>query len=84
MKELYIIINEKIYENSNYYFCENKDIQSIINYLSSKYKLIVISRFSAFIKPFRLNKVFKILNLRLIKFLNFFLFLLSYSKKKKY
>ena len=83
MKEFYIIVNDKIYEKDNYYFCENKDIQSIINYLSFKYNLTVISRFSAFIKPFRLNKVLKILNLRLIKFLNFFLFLLSYSRKKK-
>jgi glycosyltransferase involved in cell wall biosynthesis len=83
MKELYIIVNDKIYEKDNCYFCENKDIQSIINYLSFKYNLTVISRFSAFIKPFRLNKVLKILNLRLIKFLNFFLFLLSYSRKKK-
>ena len=73
MKELYIIVNEKIYEKNNFYFCENKDIQSIINYLSLKYNLIVISRFSTFIKPFRLNKVLKILNLRLINFLNFFL-----------
>ena len=83
MKELYIIVNEKIYKKNNFYFCENKDIQSIINYLSFKYNLIAISRFSAFIKPFRLNKNLKILNLKLINFLNFFLFLLSYSRKKK-
>ena len=74
MKEFYIIVNDKIYEKDNCYFCENKDIQSIINYLSFKYNLTVISRFSVFIKPFRLNKVLKILNLRLIKFLNFFYF----------
>ena len=83
MKELYIIVNEKIYEKDNFYFCENKDIQSIIIYLLLKYNLIVISRFSAFIKPFRLNKVLKILNLKLINFMNFFLFLFSFSGKKK-
>ena len=83
MKELYVIVNEKIHEEDNLYFCENKDIQSIINYLSLKYNLIVISRFSTFIKPFRLNKVLKILNLRLINFFNFFLFICSYSRKKK-
>ena len=83
MKELYIIVNDKIYEKHNNYFCENKDIQSTINYLSSKHNLIVISRFSAFIKPFRLSKAVKILNLRFLKFLKFFLFLFSYSRKKK-
>ena len=83
MKELYIFVNEKIYEKDNFYFCENKDIQSIINYLSLKSTLIVISRFSAFIKPFRLNKVLKILNLSLINFLSFFLFLFGCSRKKK-
>ena len=47
MKELYIIVNEKIYEKNNFYFCENKDIQSIINYLSLKYnfpKVVVGSK----------------------------------------
>jgi glycosyltransferase involved in cell wall biosynthesis len=83
MKELYVIIYEKIYGKNNFYYCENKDIQSIINYLSSKYNLIVISRFSALIKPFRLKKVLKILRLRLITFLNFFLFLFNSSRKKK-
>jgi glycosyltransferase involved in cell wall biosynthesis len=83
MKELYIIVNDKIYGANDDYFCENKDIQSTINYLSFKYNLIVISRFSAFIKPFRLNKVLKILNFRLINLLKFFFFLFSCSKKKK-
>lgn len=83
MKELYIIVNEKIYEKNNYYFCENKDIQSIINYLSFQYNLIVISRFSSFTNPFRLNKVFKIFNLRLIAYFKFFLFLYSHLRKKK-
>ena len=83
MKELYIIVNEKIYEKDNNYFCENKDIQSIINYLSFKYNLIVISRFSASIKPFRLNKVLKILNLKLTKLLKFFLFIFGFLRKRK-
>lgn len=83
MKELYVIINEKIYKKNNDYFCENKDIQSTINYLSFKYNLIVISRFSTFIKPFRLNTKPKILNLRLRNFLKLFLLLFSYSRKKK-
>ena len=84
MKELYIIVNEKIYRDSNNYFCENKDVQSTINYLSYKYHLVVISRYSALVKPFRLNKVFKIFNFRLIKIFYFFIFLFSFSKKKKY
>ena len=83
MKELYIIVNEKIYRDGNNYFCENKDVQSIINYLSYKYHLIVISRYSALVKPFRLHKVLKIFNLRLIKTFHFFIFLFSFSKKKK-
>jgi glycosyltransferase involved in cell wall biosynthesis len=83
MKELYIIVNEKIYRDGNNYFCENKDVQSTINYLSYKYHLVVISRYSALVKPFRLNKVFKIFNFRLIKIFYFFIFLFSFSKKKK-
>ena len=83
MKELYIIVNEKIYGDGNNFFCENKDIQSIVNYLSYKYNLIVISRYSTLIKPFRLNKVLKIFNLRIIRILKFFIFLFSYSRKKK-
>jgi len=84
MKEfLYVIINDKIYSNSKDYFCENKDIQSTINYLSYKYYLIVLSRFSGLIKPFRLNKISKIFNFRLIKIFNFIIFLFSYSRKKK-
>jgi glycosyltransferase involved in cell wall biosynthesis len=83
MNELYIIINEKIYQNNKNYFCENKDIQSIVNYLSNKYHLIIISRCSKFAKPFKLNKVYKIFNIRIFKFLFFFNFLFSLKKKKK-
>ena len=83
MKELYIIANERIYGDGSNYFCENKDIQSTINYLSYKYNLIIISRYSSFVKPFKLSRVLKIFNFRLIKIFNFFIFLLSYSRKKK-
>ena len=83
MKELYVIVNEKIYRDGNNYFCENKDVQSTINYLSYKYHLIVISRYSALVKPFRLHKVLKIFNFRLIKIFHFFMFLFIFSKKKK-
>jgi hypothetical protein len=34
MKELFVIANEKIYSNKNIFFCENKDIQSIVNFLA--------------------------------------------------
>jgi glycosyltransferase involved in cell wall biosynthesis len=83
MKELYIVVNEKIFSNKKFFFCENKDIQSIINYLSDKYNLILISRYSSSVKPFVLNKVYKVFNLRLIKFFIFFKFLLKFSIKKK-
>jgi glycosyltransferase involved in cell wall biosynthesis len=83
MKELYIIANDRIYGDGNKYFCENKDIQSTINYLSYKYYLIIISRYSSFVKPFKLNRVLKIFNFRLIKIFNFLIFLFSYSRKKK-
>ena len=83
MKELYIIANERIYRDRNNYFCENKDIQSIINYLSYKYNLIIISRYSSFVKPFKLSRVLKIFNFRLKKIFNFIIFLFSYSRKKK-
>jgi hypothetical protein len=68
MQKLYLICNEKIFFNKKNYFCENKDIQSIINYLSYKNNLIVISRYSTFTKPFKLNKIVKIFNLRFLKF----------------
>jgi hypothetical protein len=42
MKELYIIVNEKIYRDGNNYFCENKDVQSTINYLSYKYHYFLL------------------------------------------
>ena len=60
MKELYVIANEKIYSNKNTYFCENKDIQSIVNFLAFKYNLFFISRRSNSKKPFQLNSIYKI------------------------
>ena len=83
MKTFYFIINEKIYGDKNFYFCENKDISSIINYFSSKYNLFIISRYSNFIKPFKLNKVYKIFNLRLIRIFYLFRFILKINKKEK-
>ena len=83
MRELYIIVNEKIYYSNKVYFCENKDIQSIINYLSFKYLLIIISRFSNISKQLKLNKVFKIFSFRLIKIFHFFRFLINFSKNSK-
>ena len=84
MKELYIIVNERIYGDNKSYFCENKDIQSIINYFFDKYFLIVISRYSDFAKPFKLKKVFSIFNLRLNRIFNFCLFFFYSLRKKKF
>ena len=83
MKHLYIIVNEKIYGDKKNFFCENKDIQSIVNYLTFKYYIILISRYSKFIKPFKLNKIFKVFNFKLIKILLFFKLFINHSKKKK-
>jgi len=82
MKELYVIVNEKIHGNNKNFYCENKDIQSIINYLSYKYYITLISRYSAFIKPFRINKVYKVFNFRLVKIFFFFKFFINSNKKK--
>jgi glycosyltransferase involved in cell wall biosynthesis len=81
MKEFYLIVNEKIYNNKNYFFCENKDIKTIVNYLALKYNLFIISRYSKFIKPFKLNKCHKVLNLKFLKLFSFF-FNLTKNKKK--
>ena len=83
MKDLYIIFNERVYYNNKNYFCENKDIQSIVNYLSHKYSLIIISRYSAFVRPFKLNTVSKFFYFRLAKIFNFFIFLFNFTKEKK-
>jgi glycosyltransferase involved in cell wall biosynthesis len=81
--ELHIIVNEKIYNNKKYFFCENKDIQSIVNYLVTKYNLFLISRTSQVPQPFKLNKVYKIFNLNFTKIFFLFLFFFIFFKKKK-
>ena len=83
MKELYVVVNEKIFENKSLFFCQNKDIQSIVNYLSRKYNLILFSRYSSSSKPFLLSKVFKVYNLRIIGFFIFFKLIFDFYKKKK-
>ena len=84
MSELYLLINEKIYKKKNNFFCENKDIQTIVDYLSSKHNLFIISRNSKFVKPFKLTKYCKVFNFNFSKILNFinFFFYLNKNKKK--
>ena len=83
MKNLYIIVNEKIYVNKKLIFCENRDIKSIVNFLSLRYNVFLISRSSNYVKPFKLKKIYKILNLNLIKFFYFFLFLIGKKNSPK-
>jgi glycosyltransferase involved in cell wall biosynthesis len=83
MKELYVIVNDKIYSNKKFFFCENKDIQSIINFFSHKYNLFIISRASRKKKPFKLNDVYEILNFTYFKIFSFFFFIWSIVKNKK-
>jgi glycosyltransferase involved in cell wall biosynthesis len=83
MKDLYIIINERVYYDNKNYYCENKDIQSIVNYLLYKRFLIIISRYSVSVRPFKLKKVSKFFNFKFAKTFNFFIFLSNLSKKKK-
>lgn len=83
MKNLYIIVNERISSKKNFFFCENKDIQSIVNFLSCKYNVFLISRSSSCVKPFKLEKIYKVFNLNLMKILFFFLFLISKKNSQK-
>ena len=83
MKELYVIANEKIYSNKNTFFCENKDIQSIVNFLAFKYNLFFISRRSNSKKPFQLNSIYKIFNFSCIKIFNFLFFIFNLKKNRK-
>ena len=84
MTELYLLINEKIYKKKNNFFCENKDIQTIVDYLAFKHNLFIISRYSKFIKPFKLTKYCKVFNFKFSKILNLinFFFYLNKNKKK--
>ena len=83
MKELFVIANERIYSNKNIFFCENKDIQSIVNFLASKYNLFFISRSSNSKKPFQLNNIYKIFDFSYIKIF-YFLYLILKKIEKKY
>jgi glycosyltransferase involved in cell wall biosynthesis len=83
MKELFVIANERIYSNKNTFFCENKDIQSIVNFLASKYNLFFISRSGNSKKPFQLNNIYKIFNFSYIKIFNFLFFLFNLKKNRK-
>ena len=59
MKEFYLIVNEKISSKNKTFFCENKDIQSIVNYFSVRFNLFVFSRYSKFTNPFKINNCYK-------------------------
>jgi len=85
MKDLlHVIVNEKIFRKKKNFYCENKDIQSIVNYLTDKYNLLLISRHSYSIKSFKLKKVYKIFNIKLINFFYFlFEIFINFFKKKK-
>jgi glycosyltransferase involved in cell wall biosynthesis len=83
MKELYVIVNDRFYNKKKYFFCENKDIQSILNYFATKYNLIVFSRYGKSFNPFKLNKIYNILNFRFIKIFNFIIFFFNLRKDKK-
>lgn len=83
MKELYIIINDKLYNKNKVYYCENKDIQSILNYFTKYYNLTVFSRHTQYLNPFRLYNVNNFFNLRLVKVLSIINFFFSQKKNKK-
>ena len=83
MKNFYIVVNEKFYKKKNFFYCENKDIQSIANFFSYKYNLFILSRYSNNIKPFKLNKIYKVLNFNFSKIFSLILFFKNIEKKKK-
>ena len=83
MKELYIIINDRLCKGNSNFYCENKDIQSILNYFTTKFNLIVFSRYTKNSNPFRLNKIYNIFSLRPFKVFNIIKILLSQKKNKK-
>ena len=83
MKELFVIANEKIYSNKNTFFCENKDIQSIVNFLASKYNLFFISRSSNSKKHFQLNNIYKFFDFSYIKIFNFLFFMFNLKNNRK-
>lgn len=84
MKELYVVVNEKISNKNKSFFCENKDIQSIVNYLSVRFNLFVFSRYGKFQNYFKINNCYKVINFRLINIFYFLTFFFNLNKKKKY
>jgi glycosyltransferase involved in cell wall biosynthesis len=83
MKKFYLIVNEKISNKNKLFFCENKDIQTIINYLTIKFNLFIFSRGNRFASPFKINNTYKILNFRFIKIFYFLYIFFNLDKKKK-
>ena len=83
MKNFYLIVNEKISNKNKFFFCENKDIQTIINYLTIKFNLFIFSRSNRFASPFKINNTYKILNFRFIKIFYFLYIFFNLDKKKK-
>jgi hypothetical protein len=83
MKEFYLIINEKISSKNKSFFCENKDIQTIINYLAIKFKLFIFSRHGSSENPFKIYNYHKVINYRFIKIFYFLFFFFNLNKKKK-
>jgi glycosyltransferase involved in cell wall biosynthesis len=83
MKDLYVIVNERIFNKKNFFFCENKDIQSITNYLALRYRIFLIARYSYFEKPFKLKKIYKVFNFNFRKIFIFLSLLFNLDKKKK-
>ena len=83
MRDFYLIVNEKISNKNNSFFCENKDIQSIVNYLAIRFNLFIFSRHSKFINPFKINNYRKVIDFRFIRIFYFFYFFFNLNKKKK-
>jgi glycosyltransferase involved in cell wall biosynthesis len=83
MKEFYLIVNEKISSKNKTFFCENKDIQSIVNYFSVRFNLFVFSRYSKFINPFKINNCYKIIDFRFVRIFYFLYFFFNLNKQKK-
>ena len=83
MKEFYLIVNEKISSKNKTFFCENKDIQSIVNYFSVRFNLFVFSRYSKFTNPFKINNCYKIIDFRFVRIFYFLYFFFNLNKLKK-
>lgn len=84
-KSFYLIVNEKIYEKKNNFFCENIDIQTIVNYLSVKYNLTILSRYSKISKPFILNKSCHVISFRFNNLIRIVQLIIdSFFEKKKF